>query len=50
MLNIGRQKDFGNGLFRDAQDFEHETSFETVWDQNKEAIAAHLGTTPEEME
>ena len=36
--------------FRDAQDFEHETSFETVWDQNKEAIAAHLGTTPEEME
>ena len=21
MLNIGRQKDFGNGLFRDEQDF-----------------------------
>jgi hypothetical protein len=36
--------------FRDSQDFEHETSFETIWDQNKEAIAAHLGTTPEEME
>jgi hypothetical protein len=36
--------------FRDSHDFEHNTNYETLWDQNKEAIAASLGMTPEEME
>ena len=36
--------------FREADDFEHETNYEEIWERNKRAIAAYLGTTPEEME
>jgi hypothetical protein len=36
--------------FRDSDDFEHETDYEQIWESNKQAISAYLGTTPEEME